>query len=456
MKKWILLFWPLALFGQLKDIPPSSSYRLWPSYINDNNSYLTPRLPDFGAALPAEPCSTGKMFNLTTATAGQNLYFCLDGAWVQMTVNLPTGVGDVIAANDNALSGNNTFTGNNDFSGGGFIPPQVAFADLPAAASSAGKVYIITDALLAGSCAAGGGTARTICRSTGAAWESLGHVRNADTGTTGQSFCVQTGEAAYICARNNAGTLEVVDQAGNPAAITALSIALTGTGPTGLAVIAGDPATPANGDVWYNSSTNKFRKYENGAAADLEAGGLTTASLITEERFWKVAEYDGQVPAQRVLVTTAIGTYPASGVIGTAPWRVAVLNFSATAINYMLFATKLHSGWASTADTVLTLHHTQTAGVASGNALWRVNTACVAAGEDILTEPTWNADQDQAIAEPTLNTETVTPWTLTMTGCAAGELLFIRVGRIGDDVADTGTHSSSAIGLGLSYKRTLQ
>lgn len=36
---------------------------------------------------------------------------------------------------------------------------------------------------------------------------------------------------------------------------------------------AGDPSSPSDGDVWYNSSTNKFRARENGATTDIVGGG---------------------------------------------------------------------------------------------------------------------------------------------------------------------------------------
>ena len=45
---------------------------------------------------------------------------------------------------------------------------------------------------------------------------------------------------------------------------------------------AGDPSTPANGDILYNSTTNKFRCYENGAWANcIGAAGGTALSGIT-------------------------------------------------------------------------------------------------------------------------------------------------------------------------------
>lgn len=37
--------------------------------------------------------------------------------------------------------------------------------------------------------------------------------------------------------------------------------------------VAGDVGSPANGDMWYNSSTGKFRAYENGAATNVIGGG---------------------------------------------------------------------------------------------------------------------------------------------------------------------------------------
>lgn len=49
----------------------------------------------------------------------------------------------------------------------------------------------------------------------------------------------------------------------------------------GLPVYAGDPSGIQDGDVWYNSSTNKFRKYENGAASDLDTDTVWGATEHT-------------------------------------------------------------------------------------------------------------------------------------------------------------------------------
>ncbi len=38
---------------------------------------------------------------------------------------------------------------------------------------------------------------------------------------------------------------------------------------SGVRVVAGDPASPVDGDLWYNSVTNKFRGRANGISVDL-------------------------------------------------------------------------------------------------------------------------------------------------------------------------------------------
>lgn len=50
-------------------------------------------------------------------------------------------------------------------------------------------------------------------------------------------------------------------------------------------VIAGDAASPGDGDVWYNSSTGKFRKREGGVTSDMDTtGGSGSVALTTVEK----------------------------------------------------------------------------------------------------------------------------------------------------------------------------
>lgn len=83
------------------------------------------------------------------------------------------GSGDVTQA------GTNTMTGYTNFLNGSLRAPETTVASLPAAASNTGKIYIITDGASAGSCASGGGSTVTICRSNGSAWVAVGDGNSA-------------------------------------------------------------------------------------------------------------------------------------------------------------------------------------------------------------------------------------------------------------------------------------
>lgn len=54
--------------------------------------------------------------------------------------------------------------------------------------------------------------------------------------------------------------------------------------------LAGDPATPSNGDVWYNSTTNKFRARENGTNVNFGTGDVVGPAGATAER---IVTFDG-------------------------------------------------------------------------------------------------------------------------------------------------------------------
>jgi len=53
---------------------------------------------------------------------------------------------------------------------------------------------------------------------------------------------------------------------------------------------AGDVTSPQDGDVWYNDTTDKFRKRENGITSDLGAVAasfdLVTNMMVTRNNFW--------------------------------------------------------------------------------------------------------------------------------------------------------------------------
>jgi hypothetical protein len=72
-----------------------------------------------------------------------------------------------------------------------------------------------------------------------------------------------------------------------------------------LAPAAGDPSSPANGDIWYNSSTGVFRKRQGGATTDLDTSGAvslddaynngSTITVDTGTVAWNSTEVGGGV-----------------------------------------------------------------------------------------------------------------------------------------------------------------
>lgn len=74
---------------------------------------------------------------------------------------------------------------------------------------------------------------------------------------------------------------------------------------------AGDPSTPTDGDVWYNSTTGKFRKRENGATSDLDTTGggsfgeTSLAGLVNNQTLW-----DGSQASRSLTLSLSGATDP--------------------------------------------------------------------------------------------------------------------------------------------------
>jgi hypothetical protein len=88
---------------------------------------------------------------------------------------------------------------------------------------------------------------------------------------------------------------------------------------------ASDPASPGNGQIWYNSTTGKFRKRENGVTSDLDTGGpggggtgdVSGPAVATDGA---IALFNGATG--KVIKNSLLGVTPAGEMLGTA---VAVL-----------------------------------------------------------------------------------------------------------------------------------
>lgn len=137
---------------------------------------------------------------------------------------------------------------------GAYRPPESTFAALPAASTNVGYIYVVTDAVSAGSCSSGGGSARAICRSTGTTYESIG-------GTAGGG-----GGGAVTGGTCTNRTVTAIDTAGVPtcsvinSAYVNNTIALTGT------------------DI---NTSNQVTATHLGAALPVNQGGTGTISTLT-------------------------------------------------------------------------------------------------------------------------------------------------------------------------------
>lgn len=64
-----------------------------------------------------------------------------------------------------------------------------------------------------------------------------------------------------------------------------VTLSTTTTPAIGVGSFAGDPSSLSNGDIWYNSTTNKFRARENGASVNIIGAGSTPAGSNTQIQF---------------------------------------------------------------------------------------------------------------------------------------------------------------------------
>jgi hypothetical protein len=195
---------------------------------------------------------------------------------------------------------------------------------------------------------------------------------------------------------------------------------------------AGDPSTPSNGDLWYDSSGNLLRARINGASVTLTPGNFTLSTLT----HYIAGNCQNTAPSLGFSTPT---TNPATATCktgtntqyGTADFADGANTLSVQGV-FALPTDQtgnidLLGGW-------------QTSGT-TGNVVWQVATACVAVGESM--DPSFNTastvtDAAQGTANR-MNTFSMT--SITITGCAPGELFFFKFFRDptngSDDLAAT-------------------
>jgi hypothetical protein len=112
---------------------------------------------------------------------------------------------------------------------------------------------------------------------------------------------------------------------------------------------------------------------------------------------------------------------------------------------------KLPSDWSSTVDAKFVWFTSAT----SGNVVWQLATICVADAE--TGDPAFNTASTvtDAAKGTTLQLNDASITGVTTTGCAAGELMFVKVLRDPANGSDTLAATARLVGLELTYRRAI-
>ena len=112
---------------------------------------------------------------------------------------------------------------------------------------------------------------------------------------------------------------------------------------------------------------------------------------------------------------------------------------------------KLPSDFTSTLDASFKWFTSAT----SGDVVWQLSTICVADAE--TSDPAFNTASTvtDTAKGTTLQTNDASITTVTITGCAAGELMFLKVRRDAAHASDSLAATARLIGLELTYRRAI-
>jgi hypothetical protein len=269
----------------------------------------------------------------------------------------------------------------------------------------------------------------------GVAGTSVGSVdfKNATSGTV--TLAPVTGALGTVTVSLPATTGTVALTSGNVATATALAAnganCSAGSYPLGV---------DASGAVESCTSTASETITKTNLTLDAE----DTGNVITiPRRYWLPAAGCNNATAGAIWDLPATNPAVAACVTGTNTQK-GVLNFTDGTALVAQNHIKLPSTWTGTVDANIKWYTS----VTSGNVVWQLATICVADAE--TDDPAFNTASTvtDAAKGTTLQTNDAAITTVTVTGCAAGELMHLKITRDSGHASDT-LSSATAVLIGV-------
>jgi hypothetical protein len=270
-------------------------------------------------------------------------------------------------------------------------------------------------------------------------WSSIGALSSASVGPSG-ALAVTNGQIDV--------TASVLLRTGTFAPLGSYDFSgATKTSP--VQTVSSDPGTCSTGQSWINTTTPAW-KYCSATNTVQTVGGATT----TTDNIWLSAVGYDAANSGYLLAQGSTGSSgaPAWGWGGGTSYYAAPLVTYGT--SYLTFQTVLHDNW--TGSTALDVYSSlRLSNSGTGNYTLDVQTSCTAPGSTDLSAPTFNTQQQIAMSlsgtqYKLWNKGTIS--SLTMTSCAAGNLLLVKVLL---DSSHTATDFVFVSGVRLRYARTL-
>ncbi len=221
-------------------------------------------------------------------------------------------------------------------------------------------------------------------------------------------------------------------QRSDGAAGTALYVKESGTGNTGWS-----PVSTAAGTITFTNKT-------------LDAEGTGNVLTIPERKWLEAATCNDATAATDWSLPAAPAKPAAACITGTNTQR-GVLDFDDAADENAQTTIRLPADFTGAIDAVIFWQSTAT----TGNAVWQVQTICVADAE--TGDPAYNTASTVTDAtKGTTNQFNSAALTgITATGCAAGEVLFLKVRRDPAHASDTLGATARLIGVEVTVRRAI-